>query len=76
MENEKSRILVIDDDPNILKVIQMRLEGEGFRVSTAAKAEDAITRARKQTFHLALVDLKLPNPDSIRYDQECGDSYE
>ena len=65
MENEESRILVVDDDPNILKVIQMRLEGEGYRVSTAARAEDAITRARKGTFHLALVDLKLPEKDGI-----------
>ena len=65
MENEESRILVIDDDPNILKVIRIRLEAEGYRVSTAAKAEDAITRARKGTFHLALVDLKLPEKDGI-----------
>jgi two-component system response regulator GlrR len=65
MENEKSRILVVDDDPNILKVIRMRLEGEGYRVSTAEKAEDAITRAREGTFHLALVDLKLPEKDGI-----------
>jgi two-component system response regulator GlrR len=66
MENKESRILVVDDDPNILKVIQMRLEAEGgYRVSTAAKAEDAITLARKGTFHLALIDLKLPEKDGI-----------
>jgi len=65
MENEKGRILVVDDDPNILKVIRIRLEAEGYRVSTAAKAEDAITLARKGTFHLALIDLKLPEKDGI-----------
>jgi two-component system response regulator GlrR len=65
MENKESRILVVDDDPNILKVIQMRLEAEGYRVSTGAKAEEAITLARKGTFHLAIIDLKLPEKDGI-----------
>jgi CheY-like chemotaxis protein len=65
MEKKISRILVVDDDHNILKVIQMRLEAEGYQVATAGQAEEAINLASDGTFSLALVDLKLPEQDGI-----------
>ena len=34
------KILVVDDDTNILRVIKMRLEAEGYQVTTAGKAEN------------------------------------
>ena len=70
MENEISRILVVDDDQNILKVTQMRLEAEGYQVATAAHPKEAITLASDGTFSLALVDLKLPEQDGIEVMRE------
>lgn len=59
------KILVIDDDQNILKVIKMRLEAKGYQVATATQAEKAVKIAKDEVFHLALVDLKLTEKNGI-----------
>ena len=53
------KILVVDDDQNILNVIKMRMELENFQVFTALNADIAIRKAKNEVFDLALVDLKL-----------------
>lgn len=58
-------ILLVDDEPNILKVMAMRLEGSGYRVCTAANGGEAIDRAGTRAFDGAIVDLRLPDMDGI-----------
>ena len=60
-----NKILVVDDDRNILKVIKLRLEAENYQVVTATDAEDALAKARNEGFDLALVDLKLIGRNGI-----------
>ena len=60
------KILVVDDDVNILKVIKMRLEAEGYRVTTAGKAKTALKLATDDVFDFALVDLKLNGTNGIQ----------
>ena len=60
------KILVVDDDVNILKVIKMRLEAEGYRVTTAGKAKTALKLATDDAFDFALVDLKLNGTNGIQ----------
>ena len=59
------KILVVDDDPSILKVIRMRLEAQGYHVVTAIDAQKAIDLAAENTFDMALLDLKLNGKDGI-----------
>ena len=59
------KILVVDDDPSILKVIRMRLEAQGYRVTTAIEAEKAVALAAENTFDAALLDLKLKGENGI-----------
>jgi two-component system response regulator GlrR len=59
------KILVVDDDSNILEVIQMRLEAEGFEVIKALDTKQALDRANHTEIDLALIDLKLKNEDGI-----------
>ena len=59
------RILVVDDDRNVLKVIRMRLASEGFQVVTASNAAQAVAEATAEPVDLALVDLKLSEEDGI-----------
>jgi two-component system response regulator GlrR len=61
MEN----ILVVDDDRNILNVIQMRLEAEGYRIHTALNASQALRIVRQSRIDLALLDLRLKGKDGI-----------
>jgi two-component system response regulator GlrR len=60
------KILVVDDDVNILKVIKFRLEAEGYQVTTAGKAEAALKLATDTVFDFALVDLKLNGINGIQ----------
>jgi two-component system, NtrC family, response regulator AtoC len=56
----RGRILAIDDEINIRRLLTNELEQEGFRVATAATGEQGLALADKERFDLALVDLKLP----------------
>ena len=59
------KILVIDDDENILEVIRMRLESANYEVTTAAREEAALEAIRGQVFDLSIVDLQLAQTDGI-----------
>lgn len=59
------RILVIDDDASILKVIKMRLEAQQYEVVTAEDTQSALKSMAKNEFDLALVDLKLGKENGI-----------
>ncbi|MDY7037748.1 MAG: sigma-54 dependent transcriptional regulator [Thermodesulfobacteriota bacterium] len=59
------KILVLDDEKNLLKVIKMRLEANGYEVATALQAETAVEIATKEEIDLALVDLKLVGTNGI-----------
>ncbi|MBM4295345.1 MAG: diguanylate cyclase [Deltaproteobacteria bacterium] len=55
------KILLVDDDPQILTTLQEFLEGQGYAVATAADSRQALDILnREDELHLALVDLRLP----------------
>lgn len=64
------KILVLDDEKNLLKVIKMRLEANSYRVATALRAETAVEIAKKEEIVLALVDLKLVGKNGIEVMEE------
>jgi CheY-like chemotaxis protein len=55
------RVLVVDDEPVNIKVIQALLEPEGFKVLTASGGREGIDVARAQLPHLILLDLMMPH---------------
>ena len=57
----KNRILVVDDDKTILKSFKQILEMEGFGVDTAETGKQALEKVCGGSFHLALVDDRLPD---------------
>jgi DNA-binding NtrC family response regulator len=61
----RGRILAIDDEINIRRLLTDELEQEGFRVTTAATGEQGLALADKERFDLALIDLKLPGMSGI-----------
>jgi len=54
-------ILVVDDDRNVVNTFKMILEGKGYTVDTASTALDAMRKASKLHFDLAIVDMALPD---------------
>jgi two-component system response regulator GlrR len=59
------KILVVDDDVSILKVLQMRLESEGYAVTAASEIREAKDRIAGESFDIALLDLKLDGGTGI-----------
>jgi len=52
-------VLLVDDEPNIRKVLGISLEAEGHHVTAVSNVKDALGEARRRCFDLALVDLRL-----------------
>ena len=59
------RLLVVDDDLNILKMLKMRLESEGYQVETASEIEAAKELAATNEYELAILDLKFSGGSGI-----------
>lgn len=58
--NDKFKILIVDDEEKILKVIEAYLIKEGFEVLTAKDGEEALNIFNKELVHLIILDLMLP----------------
>lgn len=63
--DETARILIVDDDENIRKVLTTILEEEGYSVDSAETAKKAIEKTRKNFYNLALIDIRLPDMEGI-----------
>ncbi|MBS7625785.1 response regulator [Candidatus Bathyarchaeota archaeon] len=58
---EKKRILIVDDDLEILRSLKNILEFKGYIVETAESGREAIEKSKARFFNLALLDIKLPD---------------
>jgi two-component system, OmpR family, KDP operon response regulator KdpE len=63
--NDVRRILVCDDEPQILRALRVILRDAGFEVITAATAEEALDAAAVRPLDAAIVDLILPDRDGV-----------
>jgi DNA-binding NtrC family response regulator len=61
MNDGKGRILVIDDDEGIRKVITTALKEEGYSTDTASSGKEAIEKSNLNFYNLALIDIRLPD---------------
>lgn len=59
------KILIVDDEPDILELISYNLKKEGFHLSMALDGEDALTKVRTDHFDLIILDLMLPGIHGI-----------
>jgi len=64
-ENENYKILLVDDEEDILEFISYNLEKEGFKVYTASNGVEAIEKAKKKNPHLIILDVMMPEMDGI-----------
>jgi DNA-binding NtrC family response regulator len=62
---QKGKVIVIDDEPNILKTIELSLESHGFLPETFSNPLDAIQKIKEVYFDLAFVDLKMQPMNGI-----------
>jgi len=65
MNENKFKILLVDDEIDILEFISYNLEKEGYIVYTAQNGIDAIKQAEKHQPHLIILDVMMPEMDGI-----------
>lgn len=57
------KILVVDDDPNIVKLIKLRLEASHYQIATAYDGEECLARVLSEKPDLILLDIMMPKSD-------------
>ncbi|MBN1356194.1 response regulator transcription factor [bacterium] len=61
----KEKIMIVDDDPDILELVKYNFEREGYRTITAESGESAIRKAKSEIPDMIILDLMLPGMDGL-----------
>jgi len=72
----KARILVVEDDPDIMRILVQTLTSAGYEVVPAYGGEDAIRKVRAQKFQVVLTDLAMPKVSGVEVIQVIKDDPE
>jgi two-component system, OmpR family, alkaline phosphatase synthesis response regulator PhoP len=70
MTTNSQRILLVDDEQDILEFLSYNLRKEGYQVATAENGEEALKAAKKENPHLVLLDVMMPGLDGIEVCRE------
>ncbi len=62
----RKRILIVDDEPHIIKVLTVRLEKAGYEVIAAIDGQETLNKVRKEMPDLVILDLMLPGIDGYK----------
>jgi len=65
MSNESIKILLVDDEPDILEILSYNLSSEGYSISTASNGVEAVKKAKKFLPDLIIMDVMMPEMDGI-----------
>jgi two-component system alkaline phosphatase synthesis response regulator PhoP len=72
--NMQRKILVVDDDPDILEAISMILESQGYQVVTARDGVEGLANLKAEKPDLMILDLLMPKMDGFAVCKELQDS--
>jgi phosphate regulon transcriptional regulator PhoB len=61
----KNKILIVDDEPDIVDLVSYNLKKDGFRVTTASDGEEALNKIKKDKYDLVVLDLMLPGIQGV-----------
>ena len=73
MNNNEYKILLVDDEPDILEFLSYNLKKEGYNVFTANNGKEAVTVAKKENPQLIILDVMMPDMDGIETCREIRD---
>lgn len=65
MDNRDKKILIADDEPDILEIIQYNLQAEGYTVYTAKDGDEALMRAKQIKPDLIILDIMMPKKNGV-----------
>ncbi|WP_333809433.1 response regulator transcription factor [Flavobacterium sp.] len=65
MKKKDIKILLVDDEQDILEIVGYNLSQEGYQIVTASNGKEAITKAKKEQPHLIIMDVMMPEMDGM-----------
>jgi len=65
MKKKDIKILLVDDEPDILEILSYNLTAEGYQVFTAKNGVEGVDKAKKKKPHLIILDVMMPEMDGI-----------
>lgn len=65
MKKKDIKILLVDDEQDILEIVGYNLEQEGYQIITASNGKEAVSKAKKETPHLIIMDVMMPEMDGM-----------
>ena len=65
MKKQDIKILLVDDEPDILEILKYNLSAQGYQVFTAKNGIDGVEKAKKKQPHLIILDVMMPEMDGI-----------
>jgi len=65
MKKKNIKILLVDDEPDILEIVGYNLSSEGYQVITAENGQEGVKKAKKELPHLIILDVMMPEMDGI-----------
>nr|WP_299387278.1 response regulator transcription factor [Allomuricauda sp.] len=65
MKTKDIKILLVDDEPDILEIVSYNLSSEGYEVFTAKNGVEGVAKAKKKKPHLIILDVMMPEMDGI-----------
>lgn len=65
MKKQDIRILLVDDEPDILEILSYNLSSQGYQVFTAKNGVDGVEKAKRKNPHLIILDVMMPEMDGI-----------
>ena len=65
MRKSKIKILLVDDEPDILEILEFNLSNEGYQIFTAENGKEALALADQHLPHLIILDVMMPVMDGI-----------
>jgi two-component system, OmpR family, alkaline phosphatase synthesis response regulator PhoP len=66
MDNRSYKVLIADDEPDILEIIHYNLTAEGYEVFTAHDGDDALHKAKQVKPHLIILDIMMPKKTGVQ----------
>ena len=65
-DHPRSRVLVVDDEPDLVRILEFGLKAAGYAVETASDGQEGLKKARESKPDIILLDLMLPKLDGYK----------
>ncbi len=74
-DQERTSILILDDEPIVSKRLKPSLERKGYEVETFTNSSDALARVKERSFDIVITDLKMEGMDGMQFLTEVKEMY-